>query len=314
MATVAFIGLGTMGGPMAQNVLKGGHALAVFDVHRPSVDKFSATAARRAASPADAADGAEVVITMLPTSADVDAAILGPQGAAQSMAEGGLLIDCTTASPPQSVALAGQLAARGLRMIDAAVGRPPWDAQAGTLMFMVGGSDADVEAALPILHCMGTEIIRCGPQGSGATAKVVNNYMSVSGMVLAAETLAFGRKAGLDRDVLLKVLQSTVAGRGAINVLYPKKVLAGDLTPLFAMRLAHKDLGLALDLGSRLGVALGMGAAGREELGLGRAWGRMDEDVTAILLVLEDVARASGESATLHPRGTQPPQPPRESP
>jgi 4-hydroxybutyrate dehydrogenase/sulfolactaldehyde 3-reductase len=293
MTRVAFIGLGTMGEPMARNVLKGGHALAVFDVHRRAVDKFAGTPARLATTPADAAEGAEVVVTMLPTSADVDAALLGPDGAAQRMAPGSLLIDCTTAAPHRSVALARQLADRKIRMIDAPVGRPPWDAQAGTLMFMVGGTEDDIAAAQPVLGCMGNEVIRCGPQGSGATVKVINNYMSVSGMVLAAETLAFGRKAGLDRDVLMKVLQSTVAGRGAINVLYPKKVLSGDLTPLFAMRLAHKDLGLALELGGRLGVPLGMGAAGREELGLGQAWGRMEEDVTAILLVLEDIAKAT---------------------
>lgn len=293
MAKVAFIGLGTMGGPMARNILKGGHALAVFDFHQAALDKFSESPARRAMTPADAADGAEIVVTMLPTSADVEAVMFGSDGAAQRMAAGSLLIDCTTAAPHRSIALGKQLADKGIRMIDAPVGRPPWDAQAGTLMFMVGGEEDDIATARPVLDCMGNEIIRCGSQGSGATVKVINNYMSVSGMVLAAETLAFGRKAGLDRDILLKVLQSTVAGRGAINVLYPKKVLAGDLTPLFAMRLAHKDLGLALELGGRLGVPLGMGAAGREELGLGQAWGRMEEDVTAILLVLEDVAQAT---------------------
>ena len=293
MAKVAFIGLGTMGEPMARNILKGGHALAVFDVHRPAIEKFAGTSARRAATPADAAEGAEVVVTMLPTSADVDTAMLGPDGAAQRMPSGSLLIDCTTAAPHRSIALGKQLAERHIRMVDAPVGRPPWDAHAGTLMFMVGGSDDDIAAAVPVLHSMGNEIIRCGPQGSGATVKVINNYMSVCGMVLAAETLALGRKAGLDRDVLMKVLQSTVAGRGAINVLYPKKVLSGDISPLFAMRLAHKDLGLALELGGRLGVPLGMGAAGREELGLGQAWGRMEQDVTAILLVLEDVAKAA---------------------
>jgi 4-hydroxybutyrate dehydrogenase/sulfolactaldehyde 3-reductase len=293
VAKVAFIGLGTMGEPMARNVLKGGHTLAVFDVHRPAVERFAGTAARMAGTPADAAQGADVVVTMLPTSADVDTAMLGPDGAAQRLAAGALLIDCTTAAPHRSIALAQELAQRGIRMIDAAVGRPPWDAHAGTLMFMVGGSEDDIAAARPVLDSMGNEVIRCGPQGSGATVKVINNYMSVCGMVLAAETLALGRKAGVDRDVLMKVLQSTVAGRGAINVLYPKKVLSGDLTPLFAMRLAHKDLGLALELGGRLGAPLGMGAAGREELGLGQAWGRMEEDVTAILLVLEDIAKAA---------------------
>jgi 4-hydroxybutyrate dehydrogenase/sulfolactaldehyde 3-reductase len=293
MAKVAFLGLGTMGAPMARNVLKGGHALAVFDVHRPALEAFRATAARLATSPADAAAGTDIVITMLPASADVDHAMLGADGAAGAMRPGALLVDCTTADPERSIALASALASRGIRMVDAAVGRPPWDAVTGTLMFMVGGSDEDVDAARAVLDNMGNEIIRCGAQGNGTKTKVINNYMSVCGMVLAAETLAFGRKAGLDRDVLLKVLQSTVAGRGAINVLYPKKVLAGDLTPLFAMRLAHKDLGLALELGGKLGTPLGMGAAGRQELGLGAPWGRMEQDVTAILLVLEEIAKAT---------------------
>lgn len=293
MAKVGFIGLGTMGAPMARNVLKNGHVLSVFDIHRSTLDRFAESSARKAKSPADAAEDAEFVVTMLPTSADVEAAIFGPDGAAQRMAPGSLLIDCTTAAPHRSMALANQLAQRNVRMIDAPVGRPPWDAHAGTLMFMVGGTDRDIAAARPVLDSMGNEVIVCGPQGSGATVKVINNYMSVSGMVLAAETLALGRKAGIDRDVLMKVLQSTVAGKGAINVLYPKKVLSGDVTPLFAMRLAHKDLGLGLELGGRLGVPLGMGAAGREELGLGQAWGRMDDDVTAILLVLESIAKAT---------------------
>ncbi len=293
MAKVGFIGLGTMGAPMARNVLKGGHTLAVFDVHRPALDAFAGCAARLATTPADAADGAEIVVTVLPTSIDVEAAMFGPEGAAQQMAAGSLLIDCTTAAPHLSMALARRLAERGIRMVDAALGRPPWDAQAGTLLFLAGGEVDDIAAARPVLDCMGNEIIHCGPQGSGAKVKVINNYMSVSGMVLAAETLALGRKAGIDRDILMKVLQSTVAGRGAINVLYPKKVLAGDVTPLFAMRLAHKDLGLGLELGGRLGVPLGMGAAGREVLGLGNAWGRMEEDVTAILLVLEEIAKAA---------------------
>ena len=293
MASVTFIGLGMMGAPMARNILRKGHVLTVFDVHSPAIDAFAETNARRAASPAAAAEGADFVVTMLPRSSDVATAMLAADGAAPRMSAGSMLIDCTTAAPDESIALAASLSERGIRMIDAAVGRSPWDAQAGTLLFMVGGAEEDVADARPVLDCMGSEVIHCGPLGSGATTKVVNNYMSVAGMVLAAETLALGRKAGLDRDVLMRVLQSTVAGRGAINVLYPKKVLAGDVTPLFAMRLAYKDLGLALELGGRLGVPLCMGAAGREQLGLGRAFGRMDEDVTAILLVLEELTRAA---------------------
>jgi len=297
MAKVAFIGLGTMGAPMARNVLKHGHETAVYDVHAPAMEAFRGTRARLASSPVDAAAGAEIVVTVLPTSQHVDDAMLGPDGAAGRLEAGSLLVDCTTADPVRSMALAQKLATRGVRMVDAALGRPPWDAEAGTLMFMVGGNDADVERARTVLDCMGNEIIRCGPQGNGTKVKVINNYMSVCGMVLAAETLAFGSKAGIDRDVLVKVLQSTVAGRGAINVLYPKRVLVGDLSPIFAMRLAFKDLGLALDLGAHLGTPLGMGAAGRQELALGGPQGRMDQDVTALLLVLEAIAAARTSGA-----------------
>jgi len=292
MAKVAFLGLGTMGAPMARNVVKAGHETAVFDVHRPAMESFRDIGARLAASPGDAAKNADIVVTVLPTSEHVDDAMLGHEGAAEQLCAGSLLVDCTTADPVRSVALAQKLAARGIGMVDAALGRPPWDAEAGTLMFMVGGSDPDVDKARAVLDCMGNEIIRCGAQGNGTKVKVINNYMSVCGMVLAAETLAFGSKAGIDRDVLVKVLQSTVAGRGAINVLYPKRVLVGDLSPIFAMRLALKDLGLALNLGAYLGTPLGMGAAGHQELALGKPQGRMDQDVTALLLVLEAISKA----------------------
>jgi 3-hydroxyisobutyrate dehydrogenase-like beta-hydroxyacid dehydrogenase len=118
---------------------------------------------------------------------------------------------------------------------------------------------------------------------------VINNYMTVMGSVIAAEALALGRKTGVDRDLLMSVLQQTVAGRGALNVIYPVKVLAGDVTPLYAMRLAHKDLGLALGLGEHLGVPLKSGEGGYELMGEGETFGRMDQDFSAVLLVLEEM-------------------------
>ncbi len=289
MSTIAFIGLGTMGGPMARNVIKAGHTVAVYDAVPAALDAFRDTNAKRAASPRDAADGAGIVITCLPTSAHVREVVLGAEGAADGMAPGALVIDTTTADPTQSMETAQALAARGFRMIDAALARPPWDAEAGTMVFLVGGSDTDVEAARPALEAMGNEIIRCGPQGAGTTVKVINNYMTVMGSVIAAEALALGRKTGVDRDLLMSVLQQTVAGRGALNVIYPVKVLAGDVTPLYAMRLAHKDLGLALGLGEHLGVPLKSGEGGYELMGEGETFGRMDQDFSAVLLVLEEM-------------------------
>jgi 4-hydroxybutyrate dehydrogenase/sulfolactaldehyde 3-reductase len=292
MARVGFIGLGAMGGPMARNLLKHGHDLAVFDAASSALARFRDTGARLATSPADAARDVEFLITMLPTSADVTAALLGENGAASTMRAGSLFIDCTTASPTQSTALAVRLQQRQIRMLDAPVGRPPYDAEAGTLLFIVGGAPEDLAAARPLFDCMGSEIVHCGPLGTGATVKVVNNYMSVMGMVVAAETLALGAKAGISHDLMLSVLQRTVAGLGAINVLYPRKVLAGDLTPTFSMRLALKDLSLGVELGAELGVPLVSGAAGRNLLALGKPKGRMDQDVTGLLLLLEEITRS----------------------
>ncbi|MBH62293.1 MAG: hypothetical protein CL569_07580 [Alphaproteobacteria bacterium] len=289
MTNVGFIGLGRMGGPMARNVIKAGHTVAVYDASPEALDAFRDTNAKRAASPRDAADGAGAVVTCLPTSADVHTAVMGPDGAAEGMTPGAVVIDTTTANPTESMKTAQALAERGFRMVDAALARPPWDAEAGTMVFLVGGSDEDVALAQPVLESMGTELIRCGPQGAGTTVKVINNYMTVMGSVIAGEALALGRKQGIDRNLLVNVLQQTVAGRGALNVVYPVWVLAGDLSPLFAYRLAHKDLGLSLELGRELGVPLKSGEGGYETMSEGEKYGRMDQDFSAVLLVLEEM-------------------------
>ena len=171
MSNVGFIGLGQMGGPMARNVIKAGHTVAVYDASPEALDAFRDTNAKRAASPRDAADGAGAVVTCLPTSADVHTAVMGPDGAAEGMTPGAVVIDTTTANPTESMKTAQALAERGFRMVDAALARPPWDAEAGTMVFLVGGSDEDVALAQPVLESMGTELIRCGPQGAGTTVK-----------------------------------------------------------------------------------------------------------------------------------------------
>jgi 4-hydroxybutyrate dehydrogenase/sulfolactaldehyde 3-reductase len=134
-----------------------------------------------------------------------------------------------------------------------------------------------------------------GPAGSGIRTKLVNNYMSMVDMLLVAEALTLAAKCGLDRDKVVEVIRGTVAGKGQINVNYPKKVLAGDTTPDFPLRMGLKDISLALDLGAELGSPLSLGAVAREYFALARSWGRENEDCTAMLLLLEDIARASGK-------------------
>ncbi|HSQ81511.1 MAG TPA: NAD(P)-binding domain-containing protein [Casimicrobiaceae bacterium] len=289
---IAFIGLGTMGGPMARNLIKAGHELAVFDSSPPALDSFAALHCRVARSPEDAAKGAEAVITMLPDSPQVRDALMGSAGACRTLEKGSLIIEMSTIAASASIALARDLAVQGFRMLDAPVGRTPDDAAAGTLLVIVGGAGRDVAEARPIFECLADSIVHAGPQGHGIKLKLVNNYMSTVGTLLTAEALTLAKKAGLDRDVAVKVMSSTTAGRGQLVVNYPKKVLAGDVNPDFPIRMAHKDISHALSLGSEVGSPLLLGAIAREMLALAEPWGRADQDWTAMLLLLEDLSRA----------------------
>lgn len=289
---IAFIGLGTMGGPMAANLARKGHSLAVYDAVPAAVERFSEPC-RRATTPADAARDAEVVITMVPSSAEVRAVMQGPDGALTTMPRGALFIDTSTVSASDSMALAAELRAAGMRVIDAPVGRTPEDARKGTLLVMAGGEKADIDAAMPIFSAIADTIHHVGPQGSGIRLKLVNNYMTMVGMALAAEALTFAAKCGLDREQVVAVLRSTAAGRGPINVNYPHKVLAGDITPDFPLRMGLKDISLALALGAEVSAPLALGGAARELFALAKSWGRDNQDCTAMLLLLEDIARVA---------------------
>ena len=293
-STVAFIGLGVMGGPMARNMIGRGFALSVYDVSERAMAAFADGSCRCAASPEDAAAGADVVVTMLPDIPHVREALLGPQGACRSLRPGGLVIEMSTVGVAGSLGLARDLNALGFRMIDAPVGRPPEDAPRGTLIVMAGGSDPDMAEARPLLEAVADTIVLVGPQGDGIKLKLVNNYMAMVGMLMTAEALALAKAVGLDRETAVRVISTTAAGRGQIIVNYPKKVLAGDVTPDFPLRMGVKDIGHALDLGAEVRCPLLLGALTRQCFSLADAQGRGGEDCTAILLFLEDLMRAPG--------------------
>jgi 4-hydroxybutyrate dehydrogenase/sulfolactaldehyde 3-reductase len=210
------------------------------------------------------------------------------------------VIEMSTIAASASVALGEELTALGLRSVDAPVGRTPRDAAAGTLLIIAGGTEADIAEARPLFEKLGDSIVHAGPRGHGIKLKLVNNYMSTVGTVLTAEALTLANKAGLDRDITVKVLSGTTAGRGQLLANYPKKVLAGDLTPDFPIRMAHKDVSHALSLGAELGSPLLLGAIARELFALAKPWARADEDWTAMLLLLEDLSRA--EHQPPHPK------------
>ena len=291
---VAFLGLGTMGGPMALNLIRKGHELAVYDIAARSLARFEKERCRIAADPRDAAQGADVVITVLPSSREVREAALA---VAPVMPAGTLFIDMSTGSAADSMALGRELAGRSIAMLDAPVGRTPADAERGTLMVIVGGDQKDVARARPLFEAMADTIHYMGPAGSGIRTKLVNNYISMVDMLLVAEALTLAAKCGLDRRKVVEVIQGTVAGKGQINVNYPKKVLAGDITPDFPLRMGLKDIGLALDLGAELGSPLALGSTARDYFALARSWGRENQDCTAMLLLLEDIACARSADA-----------------
>jgi 4-hydroxybutyrate dehydrogenase/sulfolactaldehyde 3-reductase len=288
---VGFIGVGTMGAPMARNLLKAGFVLRVFDVNPKAAEALRAAGATVATSPADAARDAEAVITMLPNGVDVEAAVFGSGGAIESMPEGTLLIEMSTIAPAGTDRVAGKLKARGIAMLDAPVGRSSQHAVEGKLLIMVGGSDADLQRAQPILEKLGDTIFHCGESGRGARMKVVNNFMSTSINVTTAEALLLAEASGLDPELARMVMLGTVAGQGHMATTYPAKVLRNDLTPGFMVDLAYKDLGLALELASQLGIPVPTGAAAKPAYELARNEGHGRDDWTAVYSVLRRHSR-----------------------
>ena len=261
MSKVGFIGVGVMGMPMTLNLIGGGHRVRAFDIAPAALEAVGRRGAEVATSPRDAAEGADVVITMLPTGEHVADAVFGPDGAAESLGRDSLLIEMSTGLPSDFDSLAERLHSDGRQAIDAPVGRTSKEAEEGTLLVMVGGETEDVERARPILECMGDTIIHCGPSGAGIRTKLVNNYLSIVSNVVVAEALALAEGAGLDRDTVIEVLMGTTAGRGHLGTTYPAKVLAGDLEPGFMVDLARKDLGLALQMSADNGSSSAMGAS-----------------------------------------------------
>ena len=290
MTKVGFIGTGVMGLPMARNVIKGGFQITAFDLNPDALQTIRQDGGTVASNAREAAEGADMVITMLPNGDHVLQAVFGGHGALEGMAEGTLLIDMSTILPTVTDEIAKGLAAEGRRLVDAPVGRTSRHAEEGKLLIMAGGDAADVAAARPVLECMGDSIVHCGPVGSGARVKLINNFMSIASNVVTAEALTLAERSGIDRDLMIEVLMGTTAGQGHLATTYPAKVLKGDVTPGFMVDLAHKDMGLALDFAASMKMPIPMGAAARQVYANAQVQGRGRDDWTAILETVRTLA------------------------
>lgn len=280
---IAFIGLGVMGIPMAKNVIKAGFNVAVYDINPKAAVKLKDTATRVAESPACAASDSNLIITMLPTSDIVHDVLFGTDGALAAAPDNCLVVDMSTGSLPAMQNLMAHIDNTTHRFMDAPVGRSKREAVTGNLIAMVGGDSKDLQWFRPVLESMADTIVHVGSRGSGLTLKLVNNYMAMVNHVLTGEVLAFADKAGLDTSVVVDVLSTTSAGRGQLLTNFPKKVLAGDVSPDFSMHMGIKDLNMALELAANIGADANFGSMSRDIFKAAVQQGHGDKDCTAIL-------------------------------
>ena len=278
---VAFIGLGTMGAGMALNILKAGNELTVYNRTTGKEEDIINEGASWAKSPQDAAAEAEIIVTCVSDTPDVEEIILGEYGIIHSALRGSIIIDMSTISPTATRHISEELSKKGVKMLDAPVSGGPEGAQNGTLAIMVGGDGEDFEKALPILEAMGKTVTHVGPIGAGQTTKAINQIIIAGTYISVAEGLTLGMKAGLDMD---KVIEAISGGAASSWVLHNRGInVVKNTYPLgFRVRLHHKDLKVALDTARELGVTIPTTAlVAQIESGL-IAKGYGDDDVSAI--------------------------------
>jgi 3-hydroxyisobutyrate dehydrogenase len=267
---IAFIGLGNMGLPMALNLVKAGHAVKGFDLAEVPMQTLAAAGGRRARGVADAVDGAELVVTMLPASKHVEGLYFGDDGVLARAPKSALLIDCSTIAPTVAREVAVRASAQGFAMLDAPVSGGTNGAQAGTLTFMVGGAEADVERARPVLSNMGKNIFHAGPSGCGQTVKVCNNMLLGVLMLGTCEALQLGIANGMDPTVLSEIMGKSSGANWALQVynpcpgVMPAAPASRGYTGGFAVDLMLKDLGLAVESAKTCETPVPMGGHARQ--------------------------------------------------
>lgn len=304
MDKVGFIGLGRMGRPMAANVRKKGYELVVHDVNPEPIRILEELGASAGNGVAGVAQASDVVVTCLPSSVEVEATVLGPDGILANSRPGQVILELSTVEPKTTDLIAKAAAERGVSVVDAPIGRLAAHADRGESLFMVGGTEADFQRVLPILQAMGTTIHHCGGVGTGIRTKLVNNYLAIISCQLNAEALALSQRFGLDLTKTLEVCYGTTATNGQLKINWPNKVLKGDITPGFTIDLAHKDLSLILLAANTAKVPLPIAAAAREMFTLARTTKYASADFSAVVDALCD---AAGIEKPRLPEGWTPP-------
>lgn len=289
MSTVALIGLGIMGSPMAVNLQKAGHQVAGYDMYEERSAPLVAAGGRRATSIADAVEGAEVVAVMVPDSPDVRDVLEGDDGVFASAKPGSLVIDFSTIRPDVTAELAKVANDKGFRLLDAPVSGGEAGAKSGALSIMVGGAAADFDAAKPIFDAVGKTIVHVGPNGAGQTVKAANQLIVGTHIAVLAEALVFLEAYGVDTDAAFRVLGGGLAGS---KVLEQKRenMLGRTFEPGFRIDLHHKDMGIVTAAAREAGVPLPVGAVVAQLMTAARANGDGGLDHSGLLRGVERLA------------------------
>ena len=293
---IGFLGLGAMGKPMAIRLLQAGYTVTTCAHHNQAVvDELVQLGAQQASDPADVADQADVVITMLPDSPDVEEVCFGPRGivSGQARAQGLVIIDMSTISPITTRSLAARLLQAGIVLIDAPVSGGVWRAASGELTIMVGGEGEQVEQQRDILQVLGTHIVHVGPVGHGEMMKVTNNM--IVGMLLPAlsEALTLAARAGIPLETVREVLASASGNNYILQHWLPKKLFREDYEAGFggfALDLMRKDIGLALEVGRELDVPLPEAGLAYQLFTQAKGLGYGQQDMTAISKLYQQAA------------------------
>ena len=284
---VAFLGMGIMGSRMAANVARGGFELAVWNRTAERAGRVAeATGARLAATPAEAAAGADAVVTMVVDSPEVEAVLFGENGAAAALEQGALAIDMSTIAPKAVAAIGERLGERGVGFIDAPVSGSSPKSEDGTLTIMVGASQEDYERALPLLESMGELIVHCGPRGHGQMVKLLNNTLAVTNAAALAEAISVARKADLDLDALVRVVAAS-SGNSTMLQLKAGPMIEHDFEPLFKLDHMLKDVRHTLNAGHELGAEMPVAEAAKSLYEAASGAGKGDEDFAAVIEALE---------------------------
>ena len=283
---VGFIGLGTMGGPMASNLQKAGYKLVVHDLHRQAASHHLAAGAQWAESPGALARNADVIFSSLPEPSDVETVALGPDGLISGMKPGAAYFDLSTNAPSLVKKLHAAFAEKGLHMLDAPVSGGPAGAKSGKLAIWVGGNESVFQEYKHVLDAIGDKAAYIGPIGSATVAKLVHNMSGYALVCALAETFTLGVKAGLEPLALWQAVRQGAVGRRLTFDAVIDQFLPGKYDPpAFALKLAHKDVSLANALGRELGVPMRICNLTLAEMteALARGWGGRDSRVVMLL-------------------------------